>query len=496
MESPAAPIVLLEKRGPGGPCEAVAPGNPYLGIVLPYSPLHRILMDDLGMPVVATSGNLADEPICTDEAEALSRLSGIADLFLVHDRPIARPVDDSVACIAGARRLMLRRSRGYAPLPVPLPPGGGPSALALGALGRNTIAVSRGDRVFVSQHLGDMESVAALEVMEAAVADLRTLFGAEPELAVSDMHPDYVTTRLAGSFGMPVARVQHHYAHALSCMAENGLRGPVLAVTWDGTGYGPDGTVWGGEFLRVEPGGSFTRFAGLRRFLVPGSLEEPVEPARAAAGLLHGIGFRIESAWPDPPLTREQARVLGSMLDEGVNCAPSSSMGRLFDAVSSLLGLCRKATYEGEAATALENASKGFGDDGTSYRMPVSGSADDGSLVLDWEPLLRAVLEDRDRGVPPEAISTRFHRALAEAVSDVACIAGIRDVLLTGGCFQNRLLSTLAVRRLEENGFDVHTHGEVPPGDGGISLGQAWAAVLGRVEPEEEGIGNVPRNSR
>lgn len=494
MESSAAPIVLLERNGRAGPCEAVAPGNPYLGVMLPYTPLHRILMDDLGMPAVATSGNLADEPICTDEEEALERLSGIADLFLVHDRPIARPVDDSVACITGGRMLMLRRSRGYAPLPVAAPREEGPSILALGALGRNTVAVSRRGRVFVSQHIGDMESAASLKVMEAAIADLRVLCGAEPELAASDMHPDYVTTRLAGSFGVPVVRVQHHHAHALSCMAENGLGGPVLAVTWDGTGYGPDGTVWGGEFLRVEQGGTFSRFAGLRRFLLPGSPEEPVDPARAAAGFLYGMGVSIESAWPDPPLARKEIRILGAMLEKGLNCALSSSMGRLFDAVSSLLGLCGKATYEGEAAIALEHASHGIGDPGTGYRMPISDMAEDGSLVLDWEPLIGAVLADRDGGVPAGTISARFHRTLAEAIAEVARTSGMREVLLTGGCFQNRLLSELSVRRLEEEGFAVHTHCEVPPGDGGISLGQIWAAGLGCVAPEE-GIGVVPRHS-
>lgn len=480
MESAAAPIVLLERKGGDGLCEAVAPGNPYLGVMLPYTPLHRILMDDFGMPAVATSGNMADEPICTDEAAALSRLAGIADLFLVHDRPIARPVDDSVVCVSGERRLMIRRSRGYAPLPVAVPREG-PSVLALGALGRNTIAAARRDCVFVSQHLGDMESAASLDVMEAAVGDMRILCGVEPDLVVSDMHPDYVTTRLASSFGKPVARVQHHHAHALSCMAENGLEGPVLAVAWDGTGYGADGTVWGGEFLKVEPGGAFVRFAGLRRFLVPGSLEEPVDPARVAAGFLHGMGVSIESAWPDPPLPREEIRVLAAMLEKGVNCAPSSSMGRLFDAVSSLLCLCRKATYEGEAAVALEHAMHGTVCTGKRYRIPITGAAGDGSLMLDWEPLLRAVLEDRNRGEAPGLVSLGFHETLIEAIVEVACLAGVQDVLLTGGCFQNRKLSAGAVGRLEEKGFRVHTHQEVPPGDGGVSLGQAYAVVLGCV---------------
>jgi hydrogenase maturation protein HypF len=474
--SPESPIVLLRRRGDGGVAAAVAPGNPALGVMLPYTPLHHLLLADLRFPVVATSGNRSDEPICTDEREAQTRLAGIADVFLVHNRPIARPVDDSVVRVVLGRELVLRRARGYAPLPVavrePLSP-----VLATGAHLKSTVALSAGNGVCLSQHLGDPETTAALEAFRRAAADLPRLHGVRPAAVACDLHPDYPSTRHARAMGLPVVAVQHHFAHVLACLADNGLSGPALGVAWDGTGHGSDGTAWGGEFLRVTDGG-FERVAHLRTFRLPGGDRAAREPRRAALGVLHALfgADALTDHLPHGAFADGELRVLRSALDRGVNAPVTSSAGRLFDAVVSLVGLRQVGTFEGQAAMELEWAAEGVETD-EAYPFTLDGP------VIEWGPAVRAVVADVARSAPVGGIAVRFHNMLIETVVAVARRVGERYVALTGGCFQNVYLLTRAVARLRAEGFEPLWHRHVPPNDGGIALGQVVAAA--RVLREE-----------
>lgn len=479
--SPEAPIVLLRCRRDsngeaGAVAPSVAPGNPDLGVMLPYTPLHHILLKSLNHPVVATSGNRTDEPICTDEREVLARLADIADLFLVHNRPIARHVDDSVARVILGRELVLRRARGYAPLPIhigrPLPP-----LLAVGAHLKNTVAVSNRTEVFVSQHIGDLETAQALDAFRRVCDDFTRLYDLTPRAVVCDSHPDYLSTRHAIAAGLPVVRVQHHHAHVLACMAENGLSAPVLGVAWDGTGYGLDRTVWGGEFLRITDTG-FDRVAHLRPFPLPGGDQAIKEPRRTAIGLLYEmLGPEIltrEDLEPLRSFPPRDRRLLGQALAHRINTPLTSSAGRLFDAVAALLGLRLRARFEGQAAMELEWAAHAVATD-ESY--PFRFEPKDGSMALDWEPTIRSLLADAGAAVPVAVVSAKFHNTLAEMIVAVAAHEGVPQIALSGGCFQNRCLTERAVRRLTEAGYSPHWHQRVPPNDGGIALGQIMAAA-------------------
>jgi hydrogenase maturation protein HypF len=480
LESPEAPIVLVARRRESAAiAAAVAPGNPQLGVMLPCTPLHHLLMRDLARPVVATSGNLTDEPICTDEREALARLGGVADRFLVHDRPIVRHVDDSIVRVLGGREMVLRRARGYAPLPVPLP-SEPPPTLAVGGHLKNTIGVSVGRQFFISQHIGDLETPEATTAFERTIAAFRDLYRVEPARVAADLHPDYRSTRYANELGLPVLRVQHHFAHVAACMAENDLDAPVLGVAWDGTGFGTDRTIWGGEFLVPHDDG-FERVATLRPFRLPGGERAVREPRRTAFGLLHEVyGDTLVSRTDLAPVAafgERERRVLARMLARDLNAPVTTSAGRLFDAVASLCGLCQRMSFEGQAAMALEFAI----DERESGRYPVSlGRRADGPLVLDWTPAIEAVIGDVSRCASPGVVAARFHRALASAIVDVARRIGISRVVLTGGCFQNRWLLEETIDGLERAGFRAYWHQRVPPNDGGIALGQAvvagWAA--------------------
>jgi len=475
LRSPEAPIVLLRRKGDGGVAPAVAPGNPWLGVMLPYTPLHHLLVRAAGGPVVATSGNLSDEPICTDEREALVRLRGIADRFLVHDRPIARHVDDSVARVLLGRELVLRRARGYAPLPVLLARAV-PPLLAVGAHLKNAPAFANGTAAFVNAHVGDLETSQAVAAFQAACRDLPALYGTAPAAVACDLHPDYASTRHAAASGRRVVPVQHHAAHVLACVAENQLAGPVLGVAWDGTGYGPDGTVWGGEFLRVE-GGAWERVAHLRTFPLPGGDRAAVEPRRAALGLL------FELLGPDalirddlPPLASFAAgerRLLGQALARGVNSPRASSMGRLFDGVAALLGLRQGRQFEGQAAMELEWALEGVATDET---YPFALAAGPAPWVLDWGPMIQALLGERTR-LSAGLLAAKLHNTLVAMLLAVAQRAGERRVVLSGGCFQNRYLTERAVGALRAAGFAPFWHQRIPPNDGGIAVGQILAAA-------------------
>jgi hydrogenase maturation protein HypF len=492
LVSPEAPIVLLRRRVESPAAEAldpgIAPGNPYLGAMLPYTPLHHLLLAALDFPIVATSGNRSDEPICTDEREALERLSGIADIFLVHDRPIVRHADDSIVRLCAGRELVLRRARGFAPLPVPVPSLGtsaepsapaAPRILAVGAFLKNAVAVAARDEAFVGQHIGDLETVQARAAFERAIEDLERLFEIRPEIVACDLHPDYPSTGFARRSGLPVVAVQHHAAHAFACMAENELAPPVLAVSWDGTGYGPDGTVWGGEFLRMTEAG-WERVAHLRPFRLPGGDAAVREPRRSALGLLWEMlgeeALAREDLAPVRAFTPAERTGLASMLRRGVQAPLTSSAGRLFDAVAALLDVRQITRFEGQSAMELEFAATGSEARGA---YPMTLREGSGCRIVDWEPLVRAALDELHAGARPADVARRFHHALAEAIVAVARAVALPRLVLTGGCFQNALLSELTIARLRAEGFLPYWHQRIPPNDGGIALGQVVAARRG-----------------
>lgn len=479
LTSSAAPIVLLY-RSSGDLAANVAPGNPYLGVMLPYTPLHHLLMLELGFPLVATSGNLAGEPICTDEQEALKRLGAIADLFLVHNRPIARHVDDSLVRMAAGRELVLRRARGYAPLPVDLPQAA-PTVIAAGAHLKNTAAVTAGKQVFISQHIGDMDTAQAYEAYQRVIGEFQQLYELQPSAVVCDLHPDYRSTHYAEAAGLPIVRVQHHYAHVLSCMAENHLEAPVLGVSWDGTGYGLDGTIWGGEFLLVNER-TFERVGHLATFRLPGGEQAVKEPRRSALGLLYAVyGDDIP---PDlPPIqsfSASELALLKTALRKGINAPQTSSAGRLFDAVAALIGLRQCASFEGQAAMELEFIQNGRNTD-KCYPFAVTditGEAATRRHIIDMKLTVAAILDDLRTGIAASHISIAFHNTLAEMIVHMAQQAGEKRVILTGGCFQNKTLLERTVDRLRIEGFSPCWHRSIPPNDGGIALGQVMAAML------------------
>ncbi len=475
LRAPEAPIVLLLRKA-SKPLLApvVAPGSSHLGVMLPYSPLHHILTRDLGIPVVATSGNLTDEPICIDEREALKRLEGVADYFLIHDRPIVRHLDDSVARVVCGREMVLRRARGYAPLPVHVK-NALPCVLAVGAHLKNSVALSVGRDIFVSQHIGDLETNEAFSAFRRTAADLPRLYDVQPSIVACDMHPDYLSTKHALGMSPPSHQVQHHFAHVLACMADNELEGPVLGVSWDGTGYGTDGTVWGGEFL-LPHDESFQRVAHLRQFRLPGGNAAVKEPRRTAVSVLYEIwGDTIISDRHLPPIASFSDGELGvllKMISRGINSPFTSSAGRLFDAMASILGFRQRVTFEGQAAMELESSIQP--DIVESYSFEIT----DGSpSIVDWAPMIPEILIDLQKRRLVGVISAKFHNTLAEFILAIARKIGEPKIVLTGGCFQNRYLVEQSVRRLSAAGFEPYWHQRIPPNDGGIALGQVVAAT-------------------
>ena len=490
LTSPEAPIVILQRLEEISLVQGVAPGNGTVGAMLPYTPLHHLLMSELETPVVATSGNRSEEPIVTDEQEARRRLADIADAFLIHDRPIARPMDDSVVRMAKSGPIVLRRARGLAPRAIRLPESitrdvEGP-VLAVGGHLKNTVALLDADRVLLSQHLGDLSTLETEYAVRQAIDDLQWLLHVKPCAVACDLHPDYRSTRLAEELAerwdVPLIRVPHHHAHVVACMAEHGVTGEVLGIAWDGSGYGVDGSLWGGEFLLATYRES-ERVAHLHPFRLPGGEQAAREPRRAelavrwetfgAQGCLAGVEEGTE--W------REQAQLVVAMLAKQIQSPVTTSMGRLFDAVASMLGLCQVASFEGQAAMALEQEGTGASVHGETgiYPIPLISRAEvPRRWVADWRPMIELIADDLSRGIERSRIAHRFHRALAELIGQVAERVGARQVVLTGGCFQNVLLADLARARLESAGFVVLTHREVPPNDGGLALGQAVIAAI------------------
>jgi hydrogenase maturation protein HypF len=485
LESPRRPIVLLRRR-PDAVAEEVAPGNPLLGVLLPYTPLHHLLLRAVGgVPLVMTSGNRSDEPIAYRDDEVLKALAGIADLFLVHNRPIHVRCDDSVTRVLDGIELPVRRSRGYAPAPLDLPFPCPRPLLAVGGQLKATFALGRGRQAFPSHHLGDLDHYEAYRAFEKDVALYEELFAVKPAVLVHDLHPDYATTRYvrqrAERGGEETCAVQHHHAHMAACMAEHGLAGPVIGVTFDGTGHGTDGAVWGGEFL-VGDYRNFRRAAHLRYVGLPGGDQAIREPWRMAVA--HLADARADC----PPLV---ARLLPAsvttvltMLARRFNTPPTSSVGRLFDAVASLAGARDRVSYEGQAAVELEWLAAEAEPDYTyayQFSSPRDGVTTEPALVVDTRPLIRAVAEESAKNVPAARIARRFHSTLVDLIAAVCGrlrqATGIGTVVLSGGVFLNALLTREVCARLGADGFRVHRHRLVPPGDGGLSLGQLAIAA-------------------
>lgn len=478
LTSAAAPILLLEMVARGVVADDVAPGLRTIGAMLPYSPVHHLLMARLAFPVVCTSGNFSEEPMAIDAEEAEERLGAIADAFVHHDRPIVRPVDDSVARAVDGRLLVTRRARGFAPLPVPLGVSL-PVVRAYGAHLKNAVAWTGGRQIVVTQHIGDLDHPLSLAAQARAVADFERLFQLAPVAVACDLHPDYATTRLAEASGLPVLRVQHHHAHVASLLAEHDVDGEILGVAWDGTGFGPDGTVWGGEFLRATRTG-YRRVARLLPFTLPGGEAAARQPWRSAVGALYAVAGLGLWELDIPPVRRaaQWGDVLNALL-RAPGTVRTSSVGRLVDAVSAILGLRQESSYEGHAAMLLEQAAAPAAE---AYPFSLlergEGEGPDAPAVeIDWRPALAAVLADARKGVTPSVVSGRFHRTLARMAASVAEWAGIPRVGLTGGCFQNAVLTQLASDELRRRGFDVLTHALVPPNDGGLAVGQALVAA-------------------
>ncbi|GAB4143118.1 carbamoyltransferase HypF [Thermopirellula anaerolimosa] len=509
LRSAAAPIVLLRKRDVASRtppiAESAAPGNPYLGVMFPATPLHDLLLRAVDRPLVCTSGNLSEEPMAVENDEALERLGGIADGFLLHDRPIVRPVDDSVVLADSLGTCVIRRARGFAPRPIrlrePLP-----VMVALGGHLKNAPALAMGRRVVLGSHVGDLDTPAALRAFRRSVEDLLRFFQAAPELLVCDLHPDYASTRFAEELSerlrLPLLRVQHHEAHLAACLAENeglshdeaALELPLLGAVWDGAGYGTDGTSWGGEFFLFD-GREIRRVAHFATFALPGGDAAARQPRRSALGCLYEI-LGPEAAQPLKHLFRaDECRVLMRLLEGGTLCPRTSSAGRLFDAAAALLGFGENASFEGQAAMKLQFAAEDFREayhkergstDPRELAQPLEACpiADAGGgmgaqpWIVDWRPLFASLLRAVENQTPIGALATAFHARLAQTVAETARRLGCRTVALSGGCFQNSLLRELVGRFAEYDGFRLLVHREIPPGDGGLALGQIWLAAL------------------
>lgn len=480
--SPRCPIVLLRKRQTVTLSDGIAPGNPWLGAMLPYTPLHHLLLRAVGgLPLVMTSANRSDEPIAYRDDEAVRNLAGIADLFLVHNRPIHVRCDDSVTRVVEGIELPLRRSRGYAPRPIPLPLECARPILAVGGQLKGTFALGRGRQAFLSHHLGDLDHYEAYLAFQKDVLLYQELFSIQPQYLVHDLHPDYATTRYATERGLQegisLLSVQHHHSHMAACMAEHELVGPVIGVTFDGTGYGTDGAIWGGEFL-VGDYRAFHRAAHFRYVGLPGGDQAIREPWRMAWTHLRDAG--AENPALEARRLPGEGRTITRMLERGFNTPMTSSVGRLFDAVAALASVRDRVSYEGQAAIELEWLATGSPPDGA-YPFVLTESEGGGALVVDTRPLIGAVAEEVRRGVEAARIARRFHSTLVDIISEVCRrlreTAGYNTVVLSGGVFLNALLTRETSARLGEEGFDVYRHRLVPPNDGGLSLGQLAVAA-------------------
>jgi hydrogenase maturation protein HypF len=489
LASPARPIVLLTRRPSTAIADAVAPGCRELGLMLPYTPLHHLLLDAVDTPLVMTSGNASDDTIAYLDDDARERLGGVADLLVTHDRPIVAPCDDSVARVVRDIPRVIRRARGYVPLPVDLPVAAARPILACGGDLKNTFALARGHDAFLSQHLGDLASERAFRCFRSSLAYLSRVLDLEPRVVAHDLHPAYRSTAFAHSLdGVERIGVQHHHAHIASCLADNGVDRRVIGVAWDGTGYGTDGGIWGGEFLIADLAG-FERAAHLEPVPLPGGDAAVREPWRMAAVFLRAA-YGDDMSALDLSFVRRLDhaawRTLTRAIDQGLNAPLTTSAGRLFDAIASLLGVRDRIAYEAHAAIELEAIATVDAD--LTYPTAVSVAGD--AMVVRTTDIVRGVVNDLLREMPAATIAARFHATLAHVIVDVCerlrARTGLHAVALSGGVFQNVRLLESVLCALERRGFEVYTHRHVPTNDGGLALGQAAVAArrLRDTEPD------------
>ncbi len=477
LQSPESPIVLLKRKSPTGSedlvNEFIAPGNPYLGIMLPYTPLHILIMEGLKKPIIATSANIAEEPICIDNFEALDRLNGIAEFFLVHNRPVIRQADDSIARVILGKQMIIRRARGYAPMPVKIHNADSDDVvLAVGGHLKNTISLKVKNNVFISQHIGNLSTAKSYKTFLKVIEDFTKLYHVQPDKIISDLHPEYLSTKFAESSLIPLLKVQHHFAHIASCRGENQISGRTLGVSWDGTGFGEDNSIWGGEFF-ISDDNHYSHFAQMKKFYLPGGETAVKEPRRSALGLLYSIYgdelFEEKADLISDVFEKDEIKTLRQMLNKKINTPLTSSAGRLFDAVSSLLNLVHINNFEGQAGMCLEFA---IGSDITEY-YPFEFHDKD-IFIIDWQPLIKELLIDKLNKVPVKIISAKFHNTLGQIILSAAKITDDEKVVLSGGCFQNAALLEKTVALLQNEGCKVYWHQRVPPNDGGLSLGQIF----------------------
>ena len=484
LTSPHSPIVLLKWRAGSSVSSAVAPNLKYLGVMLPYTPLHHILLRETVLPLVMTSGNLSEEPIAKDNDEAIQRLKDIADYFLMHNRDIYMRYDDSVTMVEGGVTQLVRRARGYAPHPIHLP-FKSRQILACGAEEKNTFCLTRDNYAFVSQHIGDMENLETIEHFENTISLYKSLFRIEPNIVAHDLHPEYLSTKYAKELAatsddIRLVPVQHHHAHIVSGMVDNAVKTPVIGVALDGTGYGSDGNIWGGEFL-VADYQRFTRMAHLEYLPLPGGATAIKKPYRIALSYLLSL-LGEDALKQDLPfleqIDRTETGIIRKQIEKKINSSLTSSCGRLFDAVSALIGVRGEIDYEAQAAIELEMLA--YNEVNETDYYPFSIIEQDGISIVKLQDLFSAIINDLQSKTTKATMAAKFHNTIAQMVNELcqAILArtNMTQVVLSGGVFQNRLLLRKTVSLLEDKGFTVFTHQQVPCNDGGISLGQAVIA--------------------
>lgn len=488
LKSSESPIVLLRKKNfklnsqyltssdihEFTISDLIAPDNPYLGVMLPYSPLHHLLMKLLNKPIVATSGNLSEEPICIDEYEALERLKGIADYFLVHNRPIVRHCDDSIVRIIYGREFIIRRARGYAPLPFIIDDDGEENIISVGGHLKNTISFKKKNLVFISQHIGDLSTSESFNAFKKTIESFKSLYEIDSYKLIGDLHPDYLSTKYLKGVKKDFHLVQHHLAHIAGCKSENQVKGECLGVSWDGTGFGLDGKIWGSEFFYINDS-EFEHLGQFKKFPLPGGEIAIKEPRRTLAGMLYEIYnddiFTLDLLRKKFP--EKELKLIVNMIKQKINSPDCVSAGRLFDAVSSLLGICDYSNFEGQAAMKLEFAANLSIDESYDFNFN-----EEEIITIDWTKILASIINDIQTGISINQIAAKFHNTLTEIIIKFSQFVGLKKILLSGGCFQNVYLLERTIKRLKEENFQVYWHQRIPTNDGGISFCQIAAYKL------------------
>lgn len=480
LKSSEAPIVLLKKKdnlSETNLSKFIAPGNPYLGIMLPYTPLHHILMNILKKPVVATSGNLSEEPICIDEYDALKRLKGIADFFLVHNRPILRHCDDSIVRIIKGREFIIRRARGYAPLPFLIDGANGiddENIIAVGGHLKNTISIKKKNQVFISQHIGDLSTFESFNAFKKTINDFKSLYELNKVIYVGDLHPDYLSTKYLKEQKNEYRLIQHHLAHVAACKLENQLKGEALGVSWDGTGFGYDGKIWGSEFFYIDDE-NYAHLGQFKKFSLPSGEKAIREPKRTLAGVLFEIfgDHILNNNLLLKKFSHTELKLIVDLIKKKINSPDCVSAGRLFDAVSSLIGIADYSNFEGQAAMKLEWAISESTNDHYEFEF-----IKENKVIIDWSRIISGLIDDLEKGKSQSELSGKFHNTLTEIIVEFAKKFNLKKVLLSGGCFQNIYLLNRTIDRLKEESFQPYWHQRIPTNDGGISFGQIAAFYL------------------